>query len=68
MAFRTEEVKSYKTMAICDDCKKETMIAETPQPLGFENKMNGALASGYTFKDTGKQFVNYCKTCKSKHQ
>lgn len=67
MAFRTEEIIRYKTLVICDDCKKEKLLLETSEPLGFDNKMNGALASGYTFKDSGKQFMNYCPDCKSNH-
>ncbi|WP_041123068.1 hypothetical protein [Jeotgalibacillus alimentarius] len=67
MAFRTEEVTNYKTIVICDDCKKESVLNTTPTPMGFDNKMNGALSLGYTFKDNGKRFMNYCNSCKPKH-
>jgi hypothetical protein len=67
MAFRTEEITRFKTIVICDDCKAERVLWESPQPLGFDNKMNRALAEGYTFKSDGKHFKNYCKVCKPKH-
>ncbi|OPH61905.1 hypothetical protein BC351_01295 [Paenibacillus ferrarius] len=65
MAFRTEEIITYKSIVICDDCKKETELCESAYPIGFDNRMNRALAAGYTFKDTGKQFKNYCKDCRT---
>ncbi|MGX5569551.1 hypothetical protein ACWKT7_28125 [Bacillus toyonensis] len=67
MALRTEEIKSYKTVVICDDCGKETVLRETSTPLGFDSRMNGAITNGYTFKQEGNQFKNYCKDCKQKH-
>ena len=68
MAFRTEEIKAYKTTVICDGCKKEAILCETSTPASFDTRMNMALAKGYTFKDSGKQFENYCIDCKSKYQ
>ncbi|MFZ7936239.1 hypothetical protein ACO1D2_11655 [Bacillus thuringiensis] len=68
MAFRTKEVKTYTTYVICDDCGKEMVLCTTFNPPSFDTKMNGALSAGYTFKDTGKQFKNYCSDCKGKHE
>ncbi|WP_205206381.1 hypothetical protein [Bacillus sp. H1a] len=56
MAFRIEEIKTYKTVVICDDCGKEETLRTTNCPPSFETKMNGALSKGDTFKDIGKQF------------
>lgn len=68
MAFRTEEVKSYKTVVICDDCGNEKpLLCTTNHPPSFDWKMNGALSEGYTFKQEGNQFKNYCEGCKRKH-
>ncbi|MED1568462.1 hypothetical protein [Bacillus paramycoides] len=68
MAFRTEEIKTYKTVVICDDCGKEETLRTTNCPPSFETKMNGVLSKGDTFKDIGKQFKNYCSGCKAKHK
>lgn len=68
MAFRTEIIQIFKTIVICDDCKKEKTLCENPSPIGFDGRMNEALRNGYTFKDTGKQFKNYCKDCKVNHE
>ncbi|MGE6620016.1 hypothetical protein [Bacillus mycoides] len=68
MAFRTKEIKTYQTVVICDDCRKEEPLCTTDCPPSFNTKMNGALSRGYTFKDTGKQFKNYCRNCKGKHE
>ena len=68
MAFRTEEIKLFKNIVICDDCGYETKLGETIVPMGFDNRMNGALSKGYTFKaDDNGRFKNYCKKCKLKH-
>ncbi|MGR5864292.1 hypothetical protein ACT7DZ_10390 [Bacillus cereus] len=63
-----KEVKSYTTYVICDDCGKEMILCTTFNPPSFDTKMNGALLLGYTFKDIGKQFKNYCNDCKEKHK
>ncbi|MGG3890245.1 hypothetical protein [Metabacillus fastidiosus] len=69
MAFRFEEIKSYKTVVICDDCKKETLICYDDLPLNFNDRMNGALSKNYTFKNYGDgTFKNYCEDCKSKYE
>ncbi|PHD57719.1 hypothetical protein [Bacillus wiedmannii] len=68
MAFRTEEIKTYKTVVICDDCGKERTLRSTSTPLGFDGKMNSALSEGYTFKQEGIWFKNYCEDCKQKHK
>ncbi|UIJ66763.1 hypothetical protein LW858_29035 [Bacillus cereus] len=63
MAFRTEEIKTYQTVVICDECGKEQLLCTTTHPPSFDTKMNGALSAWYTFKQEGKQFKNYCKEC-----
>ncbi|AYF06314.1 hypothetical protein MLA2C4_11725 [Bacillus mobilis] len=68
MAFRTKETKSYTTTVICDECGKERILCSTFEPLGFDGKMNGVLSKGYTFKQEGKDFKNYCGDCKRKHK
>lgn len=68
MAFRTKEIKSYTTTVICDDCGKERILCTSFEPLGFNERMNGALSSGYTFKKEGNHFKNYCIDCKGKHK
>ncbi|MDA2261286.1 hypothetical protein PDM99_13450 [Bacillus cereus group sp. Bc200] len=69
MAFRTKETKTYTTTVICDDCGKERVLCVSAfDPLGFEGKMNGALSKGYTFKQEGNRFKNYCSDCKGKHK
>lgn len=65
MAFRNEEVMTIRNIVICDKCGKEKLIKETKStPLNFDNRMNGALGLGYTFKDEGGVFKNYCRDCK----
>jgi predicted dinucleotide-binding enzyme len=66
MAYWTEEVKTYKTVVICDDCGSKKVIAETKEPIGFDNRMNGALQNGYSFTQEGSVFKNYCFSCQSK--
>ena len=68
MAFRTEEIKTYETVVICDDCKKEMPLRTATCPPSFDTKMNGALSKGYTFKQEGNYFKNYCGDCKGKHK
>lgn len=68
MAFRVEEIKTYKTIVVCDDCKSERVLREGNHPLGFDSRMNGALTYGYTFKSVGGQFMNYCPKCKINRQ
>ncbi|MCU5431280.1 hypothetical protein G5716_30260 [Bacillus pacificus] len=68
MAFRTKEVKSYTTYVICDDCGNEMILCTTWNLPSFDTKMNGALSLGYTFKDTGKQFKNYCNDWQRKYK
>ncbi|MDA2113527.1 hypothetical protein PDN20_30450 [Bacillus cereus] len=69
MAFRTKETKTYTTIVICDDCGKERVLCcATFDPLGFNEKMNGALSNGYMFKQEGNHFKNYCGDCKEKHK
>ena len=69
MAFRHESKITYKTIVVCDDCKKETTLSDGDSlPLGFDNRMNGAITKGYTFKTYGgKEYKNYCKECKLVH-
>ncbi|MED2846551.1 hypothetical protein [Bacillus toyonensis] len=67
MAFRTEEIKSYKTVVICDDCGKEEVLRTTIYPPNFDTRMNDAISRGYTFKQEENQFKNYCEGCKQKH-
>lgn len=67
MAFRTEEMKSYKTVVVCDDCGKEELLCKTNCPPSFDTRMSGALSKGYTFKKEGNHFKNYCERCKQKH-
>lgn len=64
MSYREEEIVTYKTTVICDKCGAERVLAERPTPLGFDNRMNGALSSGYTFTQEGGVFKNYCFKCK----
>lgn len=64
VAFRVDEVTTYKTIVICDKCKRERVLREGTQPLGFDNRMNGALTFGYTFKEVDGHFVNHCPKCK----
>jgi Fe2+ or Zn2+ uptake regulation protein len=66
MAFRIDEVKMFRTIVICDDCKKETTLADRPFPLQFDRRMNRALEMGYTFKDENGVFKNYCNECRKK--
>jgi hypothetical protein len=62
MAFRIEEIKRYQTFVICDRCRKETQLSDLDYPLGFDDRMNGALHTGYTFKNEGNGvFRNYCE-------
>ncbi|MEK4196172.1 hypothetical protein NYE59_24045 [Paenibacillus sp. FSL L8-0323] len=68
MSFRTEEIKTYRSIVICDDCRKEKIIAETCTPLGFDSRMNGSLQNGYTFTQEGSVFKNYCYQCQSKRR
>lgn len=68
MAFRTTEIKTYKTVVICDDCRKKLPLCTTDFPPSFDTKMNGALSKGYTFKQEGNKFKNYCGDCKGKHK
>lgn len=68
MAFRIEEIKSYRTFVICDDCGKEEVLRTTLYLPSFDTRMVDAISSGYTFKQEGKQFKNYCKDCKGKHK
>lgn len=68
MSYRTEEIKAFKTLVICDDCGKETPLRTMDFPLNFNERMNGALSKGYSFTDTGGQFKNFCKECKPKHK
>lgn len=68
MSFRTDEIKTYRTIVICDDCGKEKVIADSDIPLGFDNRMNGALQNGYMFKQEGNVFKNYCFQCESKRR
>lgn len=68
MAYEVEEIKTYKTHVVCDDCGDKVLLSEGRSPLGFDNRMNGALAKGFTFKNYGDGvFKNYCKGCKSKY-
>ncbi|MGO4345516.1 hypothetical protein AB4Z45_08495 [Paenibacillus sp. MCAF9] len=64
MAFRTDEITTFRTVVICDSCKSERELSLGKTPLGFDNRMNGAIHFGYTFLNTGKQFMNYCEKCK----
>jgi hypothetical protein len=67
MAFRIEEIKRYKTIVVCDNCGKERELSYLDHPLGFDDWMNGALHTGYTFKNEGNGvFQNYCEECKEK--
>jgi len=68
MSYRTEEVKTYRTFVICDDCGKERNITTTDKPIGFDGRMNGALCSGYSFTQSGGAFKNYCRDCKTRYQ
>lgn len=68
MAFRTKEIKTYKTVVICDDCRKEESLCTTDYPPSFDTTMNSALSKSYTFKQEGNHFKNYCKDCKGKHK
>lgn len=65
VAFRNEEVLTIRNIVICDGCKSEKLIRETKGvPLNFDNRMNGALGLGFTFRDEGGVFKNYCQNCK----
>lgn len=64
MAYRLEEVKTYKNIIICDGCKKETLLYESSTPLGFDSKINKTIESGYSFKNVGGVFKNYCSVCR----
>lgn len=68
MVFRTKEIKTYETVVICDDCRKEIPLCTTACPPSFDTTMNGALSKGYTFKKEGNLFKNYCGDCKGKHK
>lgn len=67
MAYRLEEVKTYKNIVVCDDCKRETLIRESSIPLGFDSKMNGTIEVGYTFKNVSGVFKNYCSDCRKRY-
>jgi hypothetical protein len=68
LAFREEEIKTYKTIIICDDCKKESILIEIKSPTSFDTRMNGAISKGFTFNTyDGNEFKNYCKECKTKY-
>ncbi|KGE18446.1 hypothetical protein [Paenibacillus wynnii] len=63
MSYRSEEITKYKTIVKCDDCGREREISTTPTPLGFDNRMNGALQNRYSFTQEGGVFKNYCSRC-----
>lgn len=68
MAYRADECLIIKNIVICDNCGFETLIKETKGvPLNFDNRMNGALTKGYTFKQEGQVFKNYCRKCRINH-
>lgn len=65
MAFRVDEVKVFKTYVICDDCGANMLLAD--RELGFDQRMNGAIANGFTFKNYGDgTFKNHCRPCQRK--
>lgn len=69
MAYRNEEIKTYRTTLICDDCKKEVVLHESNQSFpNFDTKMNGTIQKSFTFKNYGDgAFKNYCNDCKKKY-
>lgn len=48
----------------CDGCGSEQQLGEN---LNFDQRMNGCLTKGYTFKEESGTFKNYCNRCKKSH-
>lgn len=60
----TNEIEQIVHVSVsCDICGASRKIGTD---LNFDGRMNNALRAGYTFKQEGNVFKNYCRECQGK--
>lgn len=61
--YRVEQVVEYKTSVVCDGCSKTYTIHRGKTPLDSGGREQATLSRGYTFREEGGVFKNYCRAC-----